>query len=177
MIRIGCSLLLFNVPRWFLLLISSNFCCALGCCQLLAFFFRGSFALPPHIVEHMSLGCSHAAETILLPIFPETNINTAIGPCTHTKPMSLVRLEPSFVECSIAVFEVAFALELICFELTDIERVLLIELEFADATPDAILPLTLVKVAVRPSVYSHTIRLVIEIVPEVHALVGVDVPS
>ena len=85
--------------------------------------------------------------------------------------MSLVRLESPLVECSIAVFEVALALKLIRFKLTDIERVLLVELEFAYAAADAILPLTLVKVAVRPSIDPYTIRLVIEIVPEVHAFI------
>ena len=125
----------------------------------------------------MTLSCTHAAETIFLPILPETDIDTAIRPRTHTKAMSLVCLETSLVECSIAVFEVAFALELISFELTNIERVLLIELEFANAAPDAILPFTLVKVTVRPSVDPHTIRLVIEIVPEVDAFIRVDISS
>ena len=53
----------------------------------------------------------------------------------------------------------------------------MVELEFADTAADAILPLTLVKVAVRPSIDPHSIRLVIEIVPEVHALVRIDVSS
>ena len=90
--------------------------------------------------------------------------------------MPLVPSESSLIKGAIAVLEMTLSFQQICLELSYIKRILLGEFEFPDAASDTILPLSLVEVAIWPSVNSNTIRLVIVIVPEVNAFICVDIP-
>ena len=91
--------------------------------------------------------------------------------------MSLVALESSLIKRAITVLEMSPSLQQICFELSYIKRILLEEFEFADTASDSILPFTLVKVTIWPSVHSNAIRFVIIIVPKVDTFIRVNVPS
>ena len=72
----------------------------------------------------MTLRGSHPTKTILLSIFPEADVDTAVRPRAHSKPMSLVRSELSLVKGSVAVPKVALPFELIRFKLSYVERIL-----------------------------------------------------
>ena len=67
--------------------------------------------------------------------------------------------------------------ELIVLKLSYVERVLLREFKFTDATSHSVLPLALIEVTVGPAVDSNAIWLILVVVAKVHALVWINIPA